>query len=509
MKPLYNKLSFMLIIAFSFTALFSETLAEVPSNYYEENVGTIDNPYQINSLANLRWLSETEEFYTEFGEPNPHLYFIQTENIDASETIIWNDGRGFKSIGLHSLEHNAWGEDVTIRCFHGQYNGQNYVISGLHIRYTGADYTDVQAYDVGGPTIGLFGYSYHSELINIHLEDINYQILDLLNLNVWIGSLAGCFNEGLISNCSVTGNIFIEGENSNADILQGGLTGQIISTNLTCSFSKVNIFDNSESSSIIGGLVGYITYPAILTNSFFYGNIIKTTPGVQQGGLIGHIILPFPGTPPSVIVAIENCYVASTGEFVNARGIVGTVNMREYYPESLIVADTFWDIDTTGALLPYYPLSFGIIVNAIGLPTPQMQQAETYIQAGWDFDEVWAIDPYINNGYPYLQGMPPMSDSDETLTPIKSQLLSNYPNPFNPTTTIVFEMAGEGQVSIDVFNIKGQKIRTLVNGVRGAGNHTVVWDGNDAGGRAMSSGVYFYRMTSGGYAKTRKMLMLK
>jgi len=70
-------------------------------------------------------------------------------------------------------------------------------------------------------------------------------------------------------------------------------------------------------------------------------------------------------------------------------------------------------------------------------------------------------------------------------------------------------MAAERQVFLDVFNIKGQKVKTLVNGVRGAGRHSVVWDGNDAGGRAVSSGVYFYRMTSDGYVKTQKMVILK
>jgi len=101
------------------------------------------------------------------------------------------------------------------------------------------------------------------------------------------------------------------------------------------------------------------------------------------------------------------------------------------------------------------------------------------------------------------------SDADDTSKPLTTGLKGNYPNPFNPSTTINFEMAREGQVVIDVYNIKGQKVKTLVNGERGAGSHTIVWDGNDADGRAVSSGVYFYRLNVGEYSAVKKMLLMK
>jgi len=115
----------------------------------------------------------------------------------------------------------------------------------------------------------------------------------------------------------------------------------------------------------------------------------------------------------------------------------------------------------------------------------------------------------INEVTIYNFTMSPVSESDIIITPLTTKLKGSYPNPFNPSTTIAFEMASEGQVVIDVYNIKGQRVKTLVNGVLGAGSHSVVWDGNDASGRAVSSGVYFYRMTSGGYVKTQKMLLIK
>jgi len=110
------------------------------------------------------------------------------------------------------------------------------------------------------------------------------------------------------------------------------------------------------------------------------------------------------------------------------------------------------------------------------------------------------LDPILLTG--------PSSDTDLT-HPFVTTLKGNYPNPFNPSTTIAFDIAREGQVSLDVFNILGQKVKTLANGKYSAGSHTVVWNGDDAYGRSVGSGIYFLRMTTNGYEKTQKMMMLK
>jgi len=102
-----------------------------------------------------------------------------------------------------------------------------------------------------------------------------------------------------------------------------------------------------------------------------------------------------------------------------------------------------------------------------------------------------------------------VADSDEVIVPIVTKLSGNYPNPFNPSTTIRFDMNKAGRVVIDIFNIKGQKVRELVSGVWQAGQHSVVWNGTDNNGRAVSSGVYFYRMQTEGYSGVKKMLLMK
>jgi hypothetical protein len=102
-----------------------------------------------------------------------------------------------------------------------------------------------------------------------------------------------------------------------------------------------------------------------------------------------------------------------------------------------------------------------------------------------------------------------VNDDDVVAPVVATALKNNFPNPFNPTTTIAFDMATEGFVTIDVFNIKGQKVTTLVNGFESAGSHTVVWDGRDDDGRTTASGVYFYRMQTENYSSIKKMVLMK
>jgi hypothetical protein len=90
-----------------------------------------------------------------------------------------------------------------------------------------------------------------------------------------------------------------------------------------------------------------------------------------------------------------------------------------------------------------------------------------------------------------------------------SELLPSYPNPFNPTTTIPFEVAAQGRVTLQVFDTQGKLVRTLCDEVLPAGVHQAVWDSHDNVGRQVATGVYFVRLVTGDYRMTRKLVMIK
>lgn len=99
-------------------------------------------------------------------------------------------------------------------------------------------------------------------------------------------------------------------------------------------------------------------------------------------------------------------------------------------------------------------------------------------------------------------------EADE-LIPTVTELRGNYPNPFNPETNISFSLCKPAKVHIEIFNIKGEKVRTLVNEELSAAYHNIVWNGKDDRGRNVSSGVFFYRMRTEDYNEVKKMLMIK
>ncbi|OQX92692.1 MAG: hypothetical protein B6D58_01695 [candidate division Zixibacteria bacterium 4484_95] len=100
-------------------------------------------------------------------------------------------------------------------------------------------------------------------------------------------------------------------------------------------------------------------------------------------------------------------------------------------------------------------------------------------------------------------------DDKETSLPTSFNLNQNYPNPFNARTELGFYLAEKSEVAFDIYNIVGQKIKTLKKGMLEAGFYTVTWDGTNNNGEVVSSGVYFYRLTAGDKTQTKKMVMLK
>ena len=99
--------------------------------------------------------------------------------------------------------------------------------------------------------------------------------------------------------------------------------------------------------------------------------------------------------------------------------------------------------------------------------------------------------------------------SDPVLIPQITNLQQNFPNPFNPVTNINYSLVEAGKVKIEIFNIKGEKIRTLVDENKNVGYHSAIWNGKDNSGKTVASGMYFYNMVTNEYHRIRKMILLK
>lgn len=148
----------------------------------------------------------------------------------------------------------------------------------------------------------------------------------------------------------------------------------------------------------------------------------------------------------------------------------------------------------------------------------------TYVQAPIEWTEyIYDVSSYSGNVYLGIQClshdawffmvddvMVGGTDNVDPVVPVVATALNNnYPNPFNPETTISFSTKEASPVTIGIYNVKGQLVKTLVNETKAAGNHHVVWNGTDNSGRQVSSGVYYYKMNAGKYSSTKKMIMMK
>jgi zinc carboxypeptidase/type IX secretion system substrate protein len=102
------------------------------------------------------------------------------------------------------------------------------------------------------------------------------------------------------------------------------------------------------------------------------------------------------------------------------------------------------------------------------------------------------------------------ADSEDDTTPIiMTKLKNNYPNPFNPLTSIDYSISEAGHVALQIFNVRGQLVRTLINEEQESGGYSELWNGTDDNSESVSSGIYFYKLTTENFSSTKKMILMK
>ena len=158
-------------------------------------------------------------------------------------------------------------------------------------------------------------------------------------------------------------------------------------------------------------------------------------------------------------------------------------------------------------------LAAGMFDGVAAAPSAQSQVPETLTAVevqGWltDARALETKDPIMKRGIMVLEQLL------VSLIPKETELLANYPNPFNPETWIPYRLAAEAFVTLTIYDSKGQVVRTLEIGHRIAAAYenrskAIYWEGKNELGEQVASGVYFYTLTAGDYSATRKMLILK
>jgi len=212
---------------------------------------------------------------------------------------------------------------------------------------------------------------------------------------------------------------------------------------------------------------------------------------------------------------IANCYSIGKviGTTLRVGGLVG-------WDTSNTSWGSFWDMEASG-------LTWSD--GGTGKTTVEMKNIATYtdltiygVGIAWDFvgnpfddtedEDIWDIDSTTLNGYPFLTSISLPVGNGEDVSSVQLSTITlkqNFPNPFNPTTTISFSIPLNSKAELAIYNIEGQKVKSLVNTYLYKGEHSFTWNGNDETGKSVGSGMYFYKLKTSESTLTRKMLLLK
>lgn len=262
---------------------------------------------------------------------------------------------------------------------------------------------------------------------------------------------------------------------------------------------------------------------AILMVPAFAFSADKFAPATAQAGTDGEVIVPLEITNQDGLMAIDIPLKYSEGVTLKEVTFEGT--RTEYFDlkianinneENVVIIGLVTQISSTAK--PMLSAGQGAVANlvfevddpnvdeitieATTMESPHHRLMYVYNQRDEGQLAHTKVEPDFDMVTVALSGAAPG-------LPTTYALEQNYPNPFNPSTIISYSLPTPGNVSLDVFNVLGQKVVTLVDEYQAAGVYEQTWDGHNASGQTVSSGVYFYRVTSGNFVDTKKMMLLK
>ena len=259
--------------------------------------------------------------------------------------------------------------------------------------------------------------------------------------------------------------------------------------------------------------------------AFVSNNIFKDCGFLGQTGTVTHIIslssYPDPTVTQQAVFRNNNFFIDTS--IINLyptllQTVLAPVTF-DSLSQSYVTNSGFANTNINEALNfmkePALPLQ--TIKTFYNTPSGTQVDMDTVGQANFDFSYANTYKSYTGStdGKPLgavswfglmLTGI---KENQANNVPAKYELDQNYPNPFNPTTNIQYTLPQQGEVSLNIYNLLGQMVRSLVNNVQSAGTHSVTWDGANQSGQMVTSGIYFYRLSAGNFVSVKKMIMLK
>jgi len=336
-----------------------------------------------------------------------------------------------------------------------------------------------------------------------------------------VGGLAGYIYFASIENCYSTGNVV---GNSNV----GGLAGYLLMGSISKCYSTGTVVGNSN----VGGLLGFRHSYGTTSDSYYDKNTSgmsdtgkgtgKTTAEMKTQSTFTN--WEFVTVPVWKIDTHNNGYpYLSWQTFDNPTLPVTLSSFTAVYNASNTVSIN-WQTESENNMIGYYIFRSGNnnmsdaerVSNLLTAYNQPETQNYSFTDTEVDYETTyyyWLQSCDLDGSQVYHGSICVTTGNGQTIQnpviPINTVLKSAYPNPFNPSTTLSFDLASLETVKIDIFNAKGQLVKNLTHTVYSAGSHAVIWDGRDHDGHNCGTGVYYYRMVAGNSIQTRKMMMIK
>jgi len=190
-------------------------------------------------------------------------------------------------------------------------------------------------------------------------------------------------------------------------------------------------------------------------------------------------------------------------------GIIGYVSALAVYNNKLVAGGSLTRAGVgTNGIASWDGVSWSAMGSGTNGPVNAFTTFKNDLVAGGDFTMAGSkVSAYLAT---WTKHDPvDVEEHDGSNLPKAFTLVQNYPNPFNPTTTIEYSVPTRSHVTVEILNLLGQRVRTLIDEMKSAGNYRTEWDGTDAYGKSVSTGVYLYRFRAGDHEETKKMLLIK